>query len=258
MVFLLQVPETPHWLLSKKRTKHAEKSLRWLRGWTTKQAVAHEFHELQRHSERSNACYSCIKQDLHCSHPPPTIAEKYSELKRKQTIKPIVICCSLFFLYNFSGAITMRPFVKKYTVHSFGGKSIHEIFSRQIAQIFKAYESPIPTKMMMLLGVSDNLARVIFLCLVRFTGKRYFYLTTLFGIFISSFLISCYGFIYLPKGFVSFDLKNQTFHLENPHLAYIPVVLIFIWNFCSYCGFTTMPWMMLSYVLLILIHLFFH
>lgn len=222
-----QVPETPQWLLSKKRIKDAEKSLRWLRGWTTKEVVAHEFYELQRHSERSVACYKCIKQDLHCLHPPPTIAEKFSELKRKQTLKPFVIIIILFFLSQFTGATAIRPY---------------------IAQIFKAYESPIAIdSAMMLLGVSDNLGNLVFMCLVRFTGKRKIYLAMLFGTFICSFLISCYGFIYLPKGIVSFGQQNQSFHLENPNLAYFPVILLFIYNFCLFCSLWTMPWMMLRY-----------
>lgn len=106
--FFLQIPETPQWLLSKNRTTEAEKSLRWLRGWVSSEAVAQEFHDLQRHSERSKSCNTCIKKDLKCTHPLPTMREKFAELKRKRTLKPFGIVISLFFLAQFSGILSMR------------------------------------------------------------------------------------------------------------------------------------------------------
>lgn len=95
----LQVPETPQWLLSKDRINEAEKSLQWLRGWVPKEAIAHEFYELQRHSERSKSCKSCIKQHLQCIHPQPTLIEKLGELTRKRTLKPFFIILALFCKY---------------------------------------------------------------------------------------------------------------------------------------------------------------
>lgn len=204
----------------------AEKSLCWLRGWVSSEAVAHEFYELQRHNERARSCNSCIKENRKCSHSPPSIIEKVLEMKRRQTLKPFSIIIMLAFLTHFTGETAMRPFSM---------------------QIFKTYESPIPpdqaTTVMSFLIV---LANVVFICLVRFTGKRRLYLTFGSGIFVSSFVIACYGFIVLPRGLISFDQRHESFHLDNPNLAYIPMICLFLWSFFSNCGFNEMPWMLTS------------
>lgn len=110
-----------------------------------------------------------------------------------------------------------------------------------IVQIFKAYESPIEfSKLAAWLSLSDNIGQFAFLFLIRFTGKRSLYLTVTTGIFLSTLVISFYGFIYLPIGFNSFDQKNQTFHQENPTLTYVPMVCLFAWSFFSYLGFLSM------------------
>lgn len=116
-----------------------------------------------------------------------------------------------------------------------------------VVQIFKAYQSPIPSdENVMICGLIENVANVIFLCSVRLFGKRPFYLAMTLGIFISSFMISCYGFIFLPSGFNSFDHSNQTFDLDDPSLTYIPTVCLYVWIFCTFCGFYGMCYMLLS------------
>lgn len=107
-----------------------------------------------------------------------------------------------------------------------------------IVQIFKAYDSPIsPDRAAAIMSFSDNLSNVAFICLVRFTGKRSLYLLSAFGVFLSSLIISCYGFIYLPKGYVSFNQLDEPFHLDSPNFTYIPMLSLFVWSFCSFCGF---------------------
>lgn len=116
-----------------------------------------------------------------------------------------------------------------------------------IVQIFQAYDSPIaPDQAAAVLSFIDNLGQLVFVCLVHYTGKRPMFLAVTSGVFLSSLVISCYGFIILPNGFNSFDQQNRSFHVDNPNLAYIPLICLFIWEFFSYCSFIGLPWYLLS------------
>lgn len=222
------MPETPLWLLSKNRLADAEKSLQWLRGWVPKAAVNDEFQALQRYSHRSQSCAMCIQHNQRvCTHAAPTFVEKLREFRRKHTLKPFFIVSALFVIAEFSGTTGMGPF---------------------IAQIFATYQTPIaPDQAQAILSVANNLANVVFLCLIRLTGKRPLYLTMLGVAFLSSATISGYGFAILPNGTNSFD-KIVPKPLEYGALAYIPFVCIILWSFSSNCGVNSVPWQMLSEV----------
>lgn len=155
------------------------------------------------------------------------MCEKIGELKRKQTLKPFAIVMGLFFLAQFSGTFAMRPF---------------------IMQIFRAYDSPIePDRTAAIMSLMDNLANVVFMCLVRFTGKRRLYLTTLTGIFLCAFTVTVYGFLELPSGYISFDsVQFESFEVKDKRLAYVPLVCLLLWSFFTFCSVASAPWMFLS------------
>lgn len=224
---MLQIPETPLWYLSKNRTDEAEKALCWLRGWVSRQTIASEFQSLQRYSARSASCDLCIKQNLKCSHPSPNLCSKMGDLKQRQTFRPFLIVMALFFISSFGGIVAMTPFS---------------------VQIFRAYQSPIaPDKMAAAMSFATALGNVGFLCLLRFTGKRRLYLTTLSGMLLSAIVVCIYGWIYLPSGYNSFD-KLPEFSLPNESLSYIPLVFILTWSFLAYCGVSSLPWQLVSEV----------
>lgn len=221
------IPETPMWLLSKNRTAEAEKALCYLRGWVSKENVAVEFKAMQHYSKRARFCHSCIKQNLKCTHPPPTKTERISELMHQHTLRPFFIVISLAFIGIFSGIFAMTPF---------------------IVQIFKAYDSPIPPDQAAAIqGSVCSIANITFMCLVKFTGKRKLYLTMLTGVLLCTITVAGYGFAVLPNGYNSFD-QAQHFTLENKQLAYIPFIAILMWSFCSYCAVNFMCWQLISEV----------
>lgn len=122
---VIQIPETPLWLLSRNREADALKSLQWLRGWVSEKAVQVEFEEIKRYNEYSNSCSSCVKAEKKCNHPPPTIQHKLQELTRRRTMKPFIILLCAFAISQFTGTHAMRPY---------------------IVQILKSYGSPISPK----------------------------------------------------------------------------------------------------------------
>lgn len=225
-VALFFIPETPHWLIGKGRIECAEKSLKWLRGWASKEQVADEFQGIQTFVKRSRSCNVCLEQNQPCPHPGPTLGAKLAEFKLKRTMKPFFIVISLFAILQYSGTFAMTPYM---------------------VTIFKAYGSPLPADITTaILGLSNIFATIAFISLEHFVGKRRIYLTVLSGICIASLVISVYGFVFLPGGYNSFDPNLPMPVLPHPALTYIPTVCLIVWSFCSFCGIYMMPWQLLS------------
>lgn len=169
-ILLMQVPETPIWLLSKSRQDDARKSLQWLRGWVPAKAVDREYDELQRYEETSRACLECEKAAVKCPHPPPTLMEKIRDLLRLKTLKPFCIIMTMFFVLQFSGMFAMRPY---------------------IMQILDTYGVPFsPSQTTVVLGMLGICACIMLLGIVRMVGKRNIYLFSIGGTFVTCFALS--------------------------------------------------------------------
>lgn len=209
-------------MLSKGYTKRAENSLCYLRGWAPKAIVADEFERLQDHSIRAKSCEACEREKITCTHPPPTLFQKFADFRQKRTLKPFAITIALFAIVQISGIFAMTTY---------------------LSNIFKVYQSPIqPQYATLIMSGLNILAVVTFMCTVRFTGKRLLYLVALAGVCISTLAISIYGFVVLPRGYNSFDEQQKMALSEGNAIVYIPTACIIIWSFCSYCGILMMPW----------------
>lgn len=213
--FTSQIPESPLWYLSNNRVDEAEKALCWLRGWVPKETVAEELQSLQRYSALSKSCETCITEKVKCDHP-PTLCEKLKELKRTKNLKPFSIVMSLLCITSFSTTFAVSTY---------------------IVQIFKAYNVPMDSHKAAVVSNSVKLlANMLYLCLIRFTNKRYLYLTMLTILFLSTATIASYGFIVLPRGYSSYPDVSENFPLDNKNLGYIPFICIILVTFCMFCG----------------------
>lgn len=151
------MPESPSWLLSKGRPKDAQKSLQWLRGWVSPQTVHQEFTELQKYSDTSNACVSCAKQSIRCSHSKSTFRDKIKELRRRRNSRPFILMICLSFFTHFSVTV-LDPY---------------------IIQILIALGTPIDPNLTTVLISSMGIFGCIFLIsTVKILGRRKIFLIT--------------------------------------------------------------------------------
>lgn len=165
----MKVPETPLWLLSKKRENEALVSLQWLRGWVSPKSVENEFNEMKRYSESSNSCATCLKVVVKCSHPPAALREKIKELTRKRTIRPFLVVFFCFAVMQFSGVNPIRTYM---------------------VQIIRALEIPIDANWATtVVGIIVFVANIVCMSFVRVLGKRKMYFISLIGGAISSFAL---------------------------------------------------------------------
>lgn len=149
-------------------------ALRWLRGWASEKEVAEEFHALQQYTEQKKKCDWCLKTQQLCAHTKQTLCEKFKDFIKKSIIKPVIITASLIVISIFTPLFI---------------NAVHW------ERIMSAYNVPIEAKRAMTLsGYAKLLGILSFLCVDRFVAKRKLYLIMSSIIFLSTFVLSCYGF----------------------------------------------------------------
>lgn len=210
------------WLLSKNKKEDALKSLQWLRGWVSPNAVAKEFDEISRYSENSNKCIQCQKNNVDCNHPPANLKEKLKELIRKRTLKPFFLLLIYFVILQFSGIHAMRPY---------------------LVQIFKAYRVNMdPGQATVFIGFIGIIANIICMGCIKFIGKRKLSIFSVGGITISCISLGIYAFNNLPRNLSSFNIP--TYEYAQP--SSIPLILFFLLGFFTMIGISPVPWILLS------------
>uniref|UniRef100_A0A1B0DJE9 Major facilitator superfamily (MFS) profile domain-containing protein n=1 Tax=Phlebotomus papatasi TaxID=29031 RepID=A0A1B0DJE9_PHLPP len=225
LVAICFVPETPLWLLSKGKVEPARKSLQWLRGWVSPEAVQEEFQQLQHYSANSNKCAACQKKDTACPHPPDTLLQRGKELFRHRTLKPFALVMALFFFHNFTGLASMRPFM---------------------VQIFQAYGAPIDGGQgTVFVGLAAFVANIVMLPLIRKLGKRGVYLISVAGTSLGCLALGFYAFTTLPANWSSFDKHIDS---EITGTGTFPMIVFFAVSFFTSFGIAAIPWMLLSEV----------
>lgn len=195
--------------------------MQWLRGWVPEKAIQTEFEMVKKLKKFSTSCSTCRKLQQDCTHPVPTIHQKFTALTQKRTIKPAIILFTTYAIAQICGIIHLLPFA---------------------IQMMNAYQTSVnPNLGTIVITVFGGCATAILLFIVKLIGKRKIYLFSLAGAFLTHFSLSVYGFYVLPSGITSFENKNAKIDPEKASI--FPLLAFAILRFCS-TGLISIPLMM--------------
>lgn len=159
---------------------------------------------MRRYAELSNYCRPCQKLGLKCEHPKPTIVEKFKQVVRQKSLKPLFIILMCFFFSVATIMNTMRPY---------------------FIQIFEKYHMVIdPSLMMIIVGVVAFFGNITAVVGIRIVGKRKIALTSMCSTAVFTFCLAVYSWRVFPYGLTSFDKVDYGGRTET----YTPIVLFMV------------------------------
>lgn len=188
-VFL--VPESPYWLYSKKRIEDAQKSLKWLRGWTSFKAIENEFASVASSVEDLQA------QQKARSIEHITLSTKLKPFTRRTFICPFLLILIGFIFGHFSG---MTP-LQTYSIQILG--SYHVPINEYYATIF--------------LGAAQVIGCLIGMVFVRSIGKRGLVFASFIGCGLCFFAVATQSHLREGSNQVDFTSSSNTLNasIEN-------------------------------------------
>ncbi|XP_032527128.1 facilitated trehalose transporter Tret1-like [Danaus plexippus] len=224
---LFFIPESPHWLVMKKRHDDARKSLQWLRGWTTAQDVELELKDIQALFKRKKA--ETGQEE--------TFMEKLSYYLDKSFLVPFFLVSYAFFVGHFSGMTTLQTYAVS-------------IFQTLEAPIDKYYAT-------LILGLLQIIGCGTCVMLVHYTGKRILTFFSTFSAGICCLLVAGYeGYIKTQDVFGNSSLpmntSNTTSGIINGDLqngySWIPTTLLMLLALLTHTGIRLLPWILIGEV----------
>ncbi|KAG6449147.1 hypothetical protein O3G_MSEX005883 [Manduca sexta] len=228
VIALCFVPESPHWLVSRKRHDEARKSLQWLRGWTTPQAVEQELKDIQ-------SVYQKEKGSVDVEEP---LREKISHYLKRSFLIPFFLISYGFFVGHFSGMTTLQTYAVS-------------IFQKLEAPIDKYYAT-------LVLGILQILGTGTCVLLVHFTGKRPLTFFSTAGAGTCCILLASYDY-YIRNNAIAHDsgmhsdvftnsaaVENSTENIVKNPYSWIPMTLLMLLALISHTGIRMLPWILIG------------
>ncbi|XP_073953595.1 facilitated trehalose transporter Tret1-like [Choristoneura fumiferana] len=229
VIALFFVPESPHWLVSRKRYDDARKSLQWLRGWTNSTAVSAELRDIQ-------ALFKDKKSEA--GDMDETFTEKLSHYLKRSFLYPFFLVSSCFFIGHFSGMTTLQTYA---------------------VSIFQMLEAPIDRYYAtLILGIVQIVGSSSCVLLVHYTGKRPLTLFSTAGAGVCCMLVAAYdGYITThnvtvdPTGDSNINGTLMDADLTKSLISgysWIPTTLLLLLAFITHLGIRLLPWILIGEV----------
>ncbi|XP_038216920.1 facilitated trehalose transporter Tret1-like [Zerene cesonia] len=225
VVALCFVPESPHWLVSKKRYSEARQSLQWLRGWTAAANVDAELRDIE----------ALYKKKKEAEGDEETLLARMSLYTERSFLVPFFLVSYAFFVGHFSGMTTLQT----YSV---------SIFQMLEAPIDKYYAT-------LILGVLQIAGSCASVSLVHWTGKRPLTLLSTAGAGLVCLLVASYDAYIITSAdkdvpeIVNFTTTASSGIMasSNP-TAWIPTTLLMLLALITHIGIRLLPWILIGEV----------
>nr|CAD7202134.1 unnamed protein product [Timema douglasi] len=229
LVALCFVPESPYWLITKKRMLDAEKSLCWLRGWVEPKEVQCEFQNLVAsltpQSEKDSTDKTATKHEQIQVQEPEQEPSKcrctfqWRNYTKKTFLKPYFLVSCGFFFGHFSGMTTLQTFA---------------------VSIFKTLGTPVDEYVATLyLGLVELAGTLVCVILVHWTGKRPLTFVSTIGNGLCFIVVATYAYL-LGDGSSPVIAPNA--------YSWVPLIFLVGSAFLTHVGIRLLPWILIGEV----------
>ncbi|XP_031344079.1 facilitated trehalose transporter Tret1-like isoform X2 [Photinus pyralis] len=238
-ILLCFMPESPHWLIMRNKIQQAQKSLAWLRGWTTFDAVKEEFdamclsHRVSRKTGAINEAFDGSVSDVNTKsfvdQPTSFFKEKLANSKnfiKKSFLWPLAMVSFIYFLANFTGSWTLQTYAVK---------------------IFGTLNSPMDKyHATILLGLVEFIGCLVCVFFVRLCGKRVMAFVSICAVGICGIVVGTYAYTNDIRYLQLNDAANASATPTIDSHNWVPLVFLIILAFVHHCGLKPLPWILIG------------